>query len=432
VRDLLLGREVTDVDLVVEGDPRRAARALSAAVGGAPFPLSERHGAWRVVQGPRTVDIAACRGTIEEDLALRDFTVNAMAMRIEGGELRDPFAGRRDLERRLLRLVSERVFVDDPLRLLRLGRIAHELGFAIDPEAATIARRQATRAAGTAGERIYMEVRRLLALRDPAAGLRLLERLGTLDVILPELVPLRGVAQSPFHHLDVFEHTLAVVDATADVADHPGHYLPRSAPALEEALARPLGDGLLSRQALRLAALFHDIRKPQTRELLPDGRVSFMGHDREGAAAAAAILRRWRAANAVARFCRALVGEHLRLGFLIRERPLDRRAAHRYARATGPYALESVVLSLADRLATRGPLARQRQLRAHAETAEELVDLLLELEREPSEPLLRGDEIARIAGARGARIRRLVEALAEEQAAGTVRTREEAVDFVRR
>jgi putative nucleotidyltransferase with HDIG domain len=238
------------------------------------------------------------------------------------------------------------------------------------------------------------------------------------------------VEQSPFHHLDVFEHTLHVLDTVADVAGHPEHYLPRHADAVARELAEPVGDDLDAAGALRLAALFHDIRKPQTRRVTGDGRISFMGHDAQGADAAEAVLRRWKASSAVIRFCRVLVAEHLRLGFLIRHRPLDRRAAYRYLQATAPYPVASVVLSLADRLATRGRLVRQRQLRRHAETAAELVGLLLDVQRAAPPPLLRGDEIARLTGAEGPGIGSLVHALAEEQAAGTVTTREQAERFL--
>jgi hypothetical protein len=126
-----------------------------------------------------------------------------------------------------------------------------------------------------------------------------------------------------------------------------------------------------------------------------------------------------------------MVREHLRLGFMVHRRPLDRREAYRYAVATAPWTLESVVLSLADRLATRGPRSRQRSLRQHAETADELLRLHAEIEESRPAPLLRGDEIARIAGVEGAAIAELVAALAEEQAAGSVTTRDEALRFVR-
>jgi len=434
VRDVRLGRPLVDVDVVVPGDPAPAARRLARATGGSPFALSETHGAWRVVLDGRTIDVTARRGgDIVADLGERDFTVNAMAIPVNGAgeDVVDPFGGLSDLADGRLRLVSDRVFTDDPLRLLRLARIAHELGFEVDPDAERLARRDAHLADRAAGERIYAEVRRLLAPEHPDAAVRLLDGLGVLEVILPEAGPMHGCEQSPFHHLDVFEHTLQVLDAAADIAAHPEHYLPQHADRLRVAMDEPVGDELDARTALRLAALFHDIEKPSTRTVSADGRVGFMGHDRKGAATTRRILRRWRAATSTIRFCMLLVAEHLRLGFMVHDRPLGRREAYRYLRATQPHVEASVVISLADRFATRGVRARQAYVRAHAETADELLALVSELEAEERAPLLRGDEIAELTGAEGARIGELVDALAEEQAAAAVTTRDEAVAFVR-
>ena len=432
VRDTILGRPVVDVDVVVPSDPGPAARALGARTGGAAFLLSEAHGAWRVVLAQRTVDITARRGDdIGADLAERDFTINAMAVPLAGGDIVDPFGGREDCAARRMRLVSDRVFADDPLRLLRLARIAHELGFEVEAGAVRAARRDAHLADRAAGERIYTELRRLLLPEHPSDGVRILDSCGVLDVILPEAAPMRGCEQSPFHHLDVFDHTLQVLDAAADVAGHPEHYLAAHASAVREELERPVGDGLDAGAALRLAALFHDIEKPSTRTVSPEGRIGFMGHDRAGAETAARVLRRWRASTAVSRFCELLVAQHLRLGFMVHDRPLDRRAAFRYLRATSPHPRASILLSLADRFATRGVRARQSYVRAHTETAVELLGLIADVEAAPARPLLRGNEIAAATGAAGPRIGELVEALAEEQAAGTVTTKEEAMAFVR-
>ena len=434
VRDVRLGLPVTDVDVVVPGDPATVARRLARETGGSPFALSEAHGAWRVVLDGRTLDITAQRGgDILADLGERDFTVNAMAIPVDGdGEagVVDPFGGLGDLAEGRLRLVSDRVFTDDPLRLLRLARIAHELGFEVDPEAERLARRDAHLADRPAGERIYAEVRRLMTPDHPDAAVRLLDGLGVLDVILPEAGPMHGCEQSPFHHLDVFEHTLQVLDASADIAAHPEHYLPRHAESLRAALDQTVGDELDARTALRFAVLFHDIEKPSTRTVSDDGRIGFMGHDRKGAETAARILKRWRAATSTIRFCALLVAEHLRLGFMVHDRPIDRRDGYRYLKATAPHTHASVVVSLADRFATRGVRARQAYVRAHTQTADELLQVVAELESEDREPLLRGDEISEMTGATGPRIGQLVDALAEEQAAGTVTTRDEAVAFV--
>ena len=434
VRDVRLGLPVTDIDVVVPGDPASVARRLARETGGSPFALSEAHGAWRVVLDGRTLDITAQRGgDILADLGERDFTVNAMAIPVDGdGEagVVDPFGGLGDLAEGRLRLVSDRVFTDDPLRLLRLARIAHELGFEVDPEAERLARRDAHLADRPAGERIYAEVRRLMTPDHPDAAVRLLDGLGVLDVILPEAGPMHGCEQSPFHHLDVFEHTLQVLDASADIAAHPEHYLPRHAESLRAALDQTVGDELDARTALRFAVLFHDIEKPSTRTVSDDGRIGFMGHDRKGAETAARILKRWRAATSTIRFCALLVAEHLRLGFMVHDRPIDRRDGYRYLKATAPHTHASVVVSLADRFATRGVRARQAYVRAHTQTADELLQVVAELESEDREPLLRGDEISEMTGATGPRIGQLVDALAEEQAAGTVTTRDEAVAFV--
>ena len=432
VRDVRLGLPVTDVDVVVPGDPATVARRLARETGGSPFALSEAHGAWRVVLDGRTLDITAQRGgDILADLGERDFTVNAMAIPVDGeAGVVDPFGGLGDLAEGRLRLVSDRVFTDDPLRLLRLARIAHELGFEVDSEAERLARRDAHLADRPAGERIYAEVRRLMTPDHPDAAVRLLDGLGVLDVILPEAAPMHGCEQSPFHHLDVFEHTLQVLDASADIAAHPEHYLPRHAESLRAALDQTVGDELDARTALRLAVLFHDIEKPSTRTVSDDGRIGFMGHDRKGAETAARILKRWRAATSTIRFCALLVAEHLRLGFMVHDRPIDRRDGYRYLKATAPHTHASVVVSLADRFATRGVRARQAYVRAHTQTADELLQVVAELESEDREPLLRGDEISEMTGATGPRIGQLVDALAEEQAAGAVTTRDEAVAFV--
>jgi poly(A) polymerase len=430
VRDLLLDRPVTDIDLVVDEDPGRVAQRLARSVGGSPFPLSERHGAWRVVDGDHTIDVAGCRGTLQQDLALRDFTINAIAIPLAGGEPIDPSGGRADLEAGVVRAVTDAVFDDDPLRLLRLPRIAHELGFEIEPGTARLAEGRSGRASEPSAERIFMEVRRLVGGDRPAEALRRVDALGVLDVVLPEITPLRGCLQSEHHQLDVWEHTLHVVEAVADIGDHPAHYLPAHVDRLRQELDAVVGDEMTARQALRLAALFHDIRKPQTRREV-DGRIGFMGHDAQGAEAAAAILGRWKASNDLIRFCRILVREHLALGFSIPSRPLGLRLAHRYVRASAPWPASSVTLSLADRLATRGPSSRLRHLRKHSETADEMLTLIGELERDVGPPLLRGDEIAAEAGAAGAEIGRLVDVLAEEQAAGAVTTWEEAVALVR-
>src|SRR5437764_12057751 len=175
VRDELLGRPLVDLDVAV-AEPERAARRFARSSGGAPFPLSQRHGAWRVaLDGARTVDFTPLGGPIEDDLATRDFTINAIAVPLAGGEPVDPFAGRADLEARTLRAVSEPIFADDPLRLLRAVRLEDELGFQLDPATEELLRAHAGRVGEPSGERIVGELERL-----SSDGFRRLDEVGLL------------------------------------------------------------------------------------------------------------------------------------------------------------------------------------------------------------------------------------------------------------
>jgi hypothetical protein len=176
VRDRLLGRPVLDLDVACRA-PEDAARRYARRFGGAAFPLSERHGAWRVVVDgdERTVDFTPLPGTIEEDLATRDFALNAIAVPVCGGEPRDPHGGRADLEAHVVRAVSTSVFEDDPLRLLRAVRLEDELGFVLDPATEDLVRRFAPLVTRPAGERVLTELTRL-----SPAGYRRLDALGLL------------------------------------------------------------------------------------------------------------------------------------------------------------------------------------------------------------------------------------------------------------
>jgi Poly A polymerase head domain len=316
VRDELLGRPAYDLDVSCR-DPERSARALRARAGDAVFPLNERFGAWRVVlDRSRTVDFSPLRGdSIEADLAERDFTANAIALPVAGGGYVDPFDGRADVERRMLRLVSERAFDDDPLRLMRGVRLEEELGFRLDPDAEALTRAKADLVTHAAGERLLDELRRL--------GPEGVERLGQLGL----LEPLGGR-----------------VDPRLRAFDSPW---------------------------FRLTVTFGE------------------------------NLRRLPIPGDLRRFSNILLGA---------EPPADAspRAIHRFRHATEPYALEALAYLGAADLAGAVEHARAT---------------------EPAEPLLRGDELGIPPGPE---VGRLLEAIAEERAAGTISTKEEALELVRR
>ncbi len=431
VRDRLLGRDTEDFDLAVAGDVETAARALARHSGGTAFPLSEAFGAWRVAGPGRAwqVDLAALGGeTIEQDLARRDFTVNAMAEPLAGGELVDPTDGAADLERRVLRMVASDAFDADPLRVVRLARLAVEAGMDVEEPTAAAARGAAPGLERVAGERVFAELRRILAVPEPAAGIAVLDDVGALAAALPELHALRGVEQSDAHHLDVWGHTLLVLDAVAALERDPADALGEHAQAVAAVLAEPLADEMTRGLALRLGALLHDVAKPPTRKVDEAGRVTFLGHDEQGAEMARGILARLHASERLRAHVAALTRHHLRLGFLVHERPLGPRTTHGYLRASSPVEVDVTVLSVADRLATAGRGA-DAAIAAHLELAREVLGPALRWRAEgPPSPLVRGDELAGELGIpAGPEVGRLLAELEAAQFAGEVATREDAI-----
>ncbi|MGH2856676.1 MAG: HD domain-containing protein [Solirubrobacteraceae bacterium] len=436
VRDRALGRATADFDVVCAGPVAEIARALGRAAGGFPFELSETFGAWRVVAHDRSwqVDLTALDGeTITQDLARRDLTINAIAAPLRGGEPLDPFGGLVDLRNRGLRAVAPDSFARDPLRVMRLARLACELGFDVAPETAELARAHAPALARVATERVFAELRRVVCADRALDGLALMDALGATDAVLPELAALRGVQQSRFHHLDVSEHTRAVLGEAIALERDPERLAdPGSdADALAAHLSAPLADGLTRAQAIRLGALLHDIAKPRTRAVTDQGRVTFMGHDELGAAMTAEMLGRLRASERLQEHVAALTRHHLRLGFLVHEMPLDRRAVYGYLRATAPVSVDVSVLSVADRLATRGDNAGPA-IASHLKLARQLVAEGLAWAADPPRPPVRGDVLARkLALAPGPVIGELLAELTAASYSGEVSGVDDAVEHAR-
>ena len=435
LRDRLLGRPTADYDVVVRGDPRALARALGRRAGGHPFALSEGFGAWRVIARDRSwqVDLLPLvGGSITTDLAARDLTINAIAEPVAGGDYVDPFGGLSDLQARRIRMVSAHAFEDDPLRAIRVVRLACELGFEIEPNTAAAARASAPGLARVAVERTFAEFRRIMVAERALSGLELMDELGITAIVLPELSRLRGVEQSPYHHLDVHDHTLAVLAETIGLVREPERWFPEDASAVSAVLAEPLAQELTRGQALRFGALFHDVAKPQTREVTAEGRVTFIGHDETGAEVTAAVLARMRAGERLCEHVAALARHHLRLGFLVHEMPLSRRTVYRYLRACEPVGVDVTLLSVADRLATRGRGSEQAISR-HVELARQLLGEALAWRAERPRPPLRGDQLARAVGLRpGPEIGRLLDELEEATFAGEIHTPEEAIERAQR
>ncbi len=458
VRDALLGRTVHDWDFAVDRDALRLARAVADALGGAYFPLDVERGTGRVVlmgedAARLELDFAALRGgDLEADLAARDFSINALAID-ETGALIDLAGGKADLDTRRVCVMNARAFRDDPVRLLRAVRMEASLGFEIEAQTAAWMRRDAALLAQPSAERVRDEFVRLLAVRNAAPYLRRLDELDLLSRVLPELEALKGVTQSPPHRFDVWRHSLLAVDALEGLlvtlaGEEVGpRALAGAPPAAWGDVARTLGQfaediaahlavevssGRDRAGLLKLAALLHDVGKPDTRSRDEDGRIRFYNHEPVGAQMAASRLEKLRFSSAEVARVRVLVGQHPRPAHLARAERVTRRAIYRYFRATSCGGVDVVLLSLADHLATYGPNLRADRWGRRLEVAETLLTHCFERYEETVDPppLLTGDDLlAELGMVPGPRVGRLLEKLREAQAAGEVRTREEALAF---
>jgi len=462
VRDLLLERPLHDWDFAVDRDATTLARAVGDALGGFFFLLDEERGTARVVletrEGPRVeLDFALLRGPdLVADLAERDFTINAMALD-EADGLVDPLHGRADVEAGWVRAANSDVFRHDSVRLLRAARLEAELDFVIEPETEAWIRRDAPLLVCSAAERLRDELARGLAVWGASRFVRRLDDLGLLVNVVPDAASLKGVSQSYPHRFDVWLHTLHVIRAVEGVAATlTGDALPTTsecrsdipmpawgelarrvgqfASSIQDHLAVPVSDHRDRLLLLKLAALLHDIGKPQTQSVDEDGRIHFYGHESVGARMAARRMRALRFSREEALKVRRMTEAHLRPAHLARGDGLTRRAIYRYFRDTGDTGVDTVLLSLADHLATWGPNLREERWRKRLEVAELLLHHYFERPQEVIAPELPVDgyDLMRVLGLEpGPEIGRLLGLLQEAVAAGEVETREEMLDLAR-
>ncbi|TET25974.1 MAG: HD domain-containing protein [Dehalococcoidia bacterium] len=449
VRDVLLGRETADIDIAVFGDVLEIAPKLADALGGRYVLLDEINGVGRVVVdgGRWQLDFTTAKDSIEHNLAQRDFTLDALAIDLsqltKGADFQliDPFSGLDDLEQGIIRAVSETAFSSDAVRLLRAVRLAGELGFDIDKETESQIRRHCHLLDGVAGERIREELLRLLAISGAGKYLAYLDELGLLTVIIPELSETKGVPQPKEHCWDVFDHSLKTVIAADFLLGRGGwEYagdevlaLTPWSPELERHFTSAVSQGSTRGSLLKLAALLHDISKPETKTIEADGRVRFLGHTKEGAARAVSILERLRFSGKEARLVEVMVAHHLRPTQMSSNGLPTRRAIYRYFRDTDDAGVDILFLSLADHLATRGSRLKLAEWRQHAKLVNYVLNQRFKEESVVTPPkLVDGHDLINVFDiSPGPRIGQLLEAVREAQAGGEVKTKEEALAYIR-
>jgi putative nucleotidyltransferase with HDIG domain len=425
-----------DLDVAVESGALDIARRVAVRLGGAFVPLDPERGAARVLARGMCLDVTDWRApTLEDDLAARDFTVNALAVPVREllsrgrANVIDPTGGLADLRARRLRVHDPRVLTEDPLRTLRGVRLEATLGFRLTARTVQAIRAAAPGLTGVAAERIRDELLALLALPRAARAFRRLDALGLLGVIVPEVEPMRGTTQPAPHRFPVLEHSLRAVAGADTLLEHLRELRPFG-DELAAHMAEELGGGMRRGQVLKLAALLHDVSKPETRRLI-DGRIRFFEHDVLGAARARDIGERLRLPARARGVLERVVRHHLRLMHLAAAGQVTPRARYRFFRDLREDTRDLLLLTLVDAAAVTGVSPRSIWRRAAL-----VRDLLQGWEEAPragadAAPLVRGEDVmARFGITPGPEVGRLLERAREAQGLGLVTTREEALAYL--
>jgi putative nucleotidyltransferase with HDIG domain len=482
VRNLLLHEPCVDWDIVIDGDVVSTAKQIANTLGGHFVHMHDK--ASRIVVKEDLhewiFDLSPLQGdSIEADLHTRDFTLNALAIPLadildhltQGEDLApiDPLNGANDLASKQLRMVHDRVFQIDPLRMLRAVRFMRRYQLTLEAHTEQALKRDAPFLLQVAPERIREELYTILQPQGATDVLRLLDKLHLLTTLIPEFLPARGMPQPGLHHWDVLEHSLEAVAALEELTrilqqdatesgynnrrdgacphphpspnnrrdgacprPHPseGHLYEIQQLLLEAQQQELFQFASLQTPVVKLGALLHDIGKTVTYAVDDDGNITFYHHPQAGVPLAQQVMQRIHASTQERRLVQQIVAHHMRPGQLSRT-TVTPRAIRRYFVDLGPTGIIVALISLADHLAMRGPELLTEHWQLHLATVHQLLQSYIR-ERESIIPprLLQANElIQHLELQPGPIIGQLLESLAEAQADGVIQSKEDALWF---
>lgn len=432
VLEALAGLEPGGLLAATAADARGLAEDLCRATGGTVISPGGRPGVFNLVlPGGRNLTAVALDRDIGTHLSGSGFTVQAMAIDAASSpprEIIDPLGGLRDLESGLLRAAAPGVFSDDPARLLAAVRLCDRYG--LEPEEGTLSlmRAGAPLACEADRSRAWRIVAGLFAGKGLSGKARLLERSGVMAGLFPEVAATFGVPQNHYHHLGVWGHTLETLDLLERMLEEPGRLFPAFDDQIRAHMRRGVEGGVCRRAYLGFAALIHDIGKPSSMSVEPSGRIRFQGHQRRGAALARGIAGRMGLGRGGAAHLEGIVADHMRLGFLLEEGE-SAETRLRAIRELGNRCVEVVMLSLADRMATRGEASTERAMKSFGRMASRVMrDYFWDRD---CPPLVSGGDVLTHAGAGpGPGVARALFSVRVAQREAVVTNRRHALEFL--
>ena len=433
LRDHYLGRPCTDFDFAVDHGAVALSRQIARRIKGTFVLLDGDTGCARIVKridgAVWTFDLTDWRSeSIQKDLHLRDFTINALALDISGSEadlkeVLEVKGSRQDLKNGILRMIGPKVFKDDPLRLLRAFTLKATLGFKIESKTQLQIKKDAHLIVQSAAERMREEIFKILASPRAADTIVHMDRIGLLSQVIPQITVMKGIVQGGYHHLDVWQHSLEVIRQMEFLIEEM-----RSNKYLNDYLHETIGGGHSRLALLKMAALLHDIGKPETRG--QEGkRMTFHGHEHAGQRITRQVAKQLKLTVKERYFLEDSVRMHLRPGYLSNFKRPSEKAIFRFFRDTKDEAISLATLALADQAATCGPLTTKAKHGHHAQICHMLIERYFKLkDQKPKQRLLTGNDLIKTLKLEPSDLfGKILSKVEEEVALGKIKTKAEAV-----
>ncbi len=358
IRDFLLKKRSLDIDLVVCKKAESFAKKLAKKINGKCFILHSDLQVYRVavMNNPdiEYIDISLMQGkNIKEDLSKRDFTINALAAKIEDFDnlkknIIDCFDGIKDLKNKNIKVVSKTVFNDDPLRMLRAFRFASEYNFKISKETLSLIKKYSSKIVSIAGERIKNELFRILSNKKSSQYIAMIDEIGLLEKIFPIITKMKKSAKNFYYHPNgLFQHCFQTYEALENILVKLDKYFPKSKDILEKHLDENFSENVNKKNLLKFIAIFHDCAKPECAKRM-DNKMRFLGHEALGAKKTAQIMKNLKMSNKEIDFAKAIISEHMRPSNLAKSEVITNRAQMRLFRDIKENTPDLLILAMSD------------------------------------------------------------------------------------
>ncbi|MBU1024218.1 HD domain-containing protein [bacterium] len=446
IRDALLGKNPKDADLMFtgEGNAELIGKLICEKFGSTLVKFEKHMVVFRITVEDRQVDLADLYDkTISEDQVRRDFTINSLAVDVGSfvqipnpdiSDILDVNDGLSDLQNGIIRINSKEVIADDPLRIVRMFRFEKQLGFDIDVSSLNAIDDNIDKLADVSGERVRDELFQVLSHPKAYNTIEKMNNAGVLAEIFPDVEKMRGVTQNEYHHLDVLDHTMSAINQFETVVE----FQDPITSLYRDELTGIINDGFVPNRSraslMKLALLFHDIGKPETRAIREDGKVTFIGHDKLGLKIIKPYLDYLHLSNREVHYIISLVEGHLRPGFINLDSPALSKAIFRFFDRFNDIGVDLVLFSIADRLAAQGEMVDDAVNEQHNQISSILLDAYFNKNKllvRPTE-LANGDDLMReLSLQAGKRIGILLKVIKEGQASGEVSTYDDAIEYAK-